>query len=172
MSIESLAFGDWIQIFVVVVTALIAGFTFLTARSVNQTSRAALFENLIKEYRSSEMSFALQTLGNWRQSEDLSELSPNDVLDISAGDETYIRSMDAARRQVYWFFRSAFLLWKRGNIDRSTMKFLSSTNGYQLFLDVAVPLSKLKHSTLKGVEPVDLRFSWADEFQREFPPIS
>ncbi|MBN2688417.1 MAG: hypothetical protein JXR85_09625, partial [Deltaproteobacteria bacterium] len=60
------------------------------------------------------------------------------------------KDVQNARRQVKYYFFSAYDLYKRGFISPETMKIICDREGMDLLFDVVEPLEKLLHSGIQS----------------------
>ena len=128
------------------------------------TARGQVLSQFIGEYASAEMRETLREMAA------LLADHPRDFIEhvrtISTADGTAFQRVDNARRKLHWYIKSAYILLDTGVWDwRVFEAAIVSTNGYRLWLAVALPLTRELPDLLDLPEELD----WADHLVRRFP---
>ena len=163
------AFKDWAP----GIAALGAFAAALAAwRGVAATKRAAdaqLAKAFLDQYASQEWAMRIRTLARF------AEGYPDGVIEFSRGrDRQSVQGPtvdagspeDHARREVHWFYRNAWHLYRQGLLSKKAMRVITQTNAYEVFHDIAAPLSYNADHLLHKEE----RWKWLHELRRKFPP--
>lgn len=77
------------------------------------------------------------------------------------------RQLDQARRRVHWLYRNAWHLYAGGLMNERAMLILTETHAYDVFHDIAKPLSRAMDDHHHTKE----RYGWYDRLFDEFRPL-
>jgi len=112
--------------------------SFLSAWSTRRTSEGTLFAIHYKEYGSPEMLRSLRVLRMWKFDQG-DEFGPKWKKLLDAGNPKG-QEVDAARRQVKFYFMEALRLYQAGYASRKFLQELASVDGINILYDIVEPL--------------------------------
>lgn len=162
-------FKDW----VLVIGALGAFGAALAAwRGVAATRRSAdaqLAKAFLDQYASPEWATHIRTLRQFASDNNV------DAIDFMHEGDRQVQmglavnegsAEDNSRRVVHWFYRNAWHLYCESLLSKKAMRVIVQTNAYEVFHDIAAPLSYNVDHMLHKKE----RWKWLHELQRKYPP--
>jgi len=110
----------------------------LSARATRHATEAQLFSVHYAEYGTPEMLRSLRVLRSWKSEQGYEfELKWKKALD--AGDQR-AHDVDAARRQVKFYFMKILRLYESGYVSRRFLKELAAVDGINILYDIVEPL--------------------------------
>jgi len=175
---------DWLSKFAGISTAGIGVFTLAiaiftafaayaamrAAKTAEKTASAGLAKDILQQYASDRMHSSLIMLRDYLDKYGHEHAVEHFAAPPSAGYFTASKwkreEIDESRREVHWFYKTYFTLYKNKLIQRKVFEVASQTNGYKLFHEVVIPMSK----TIQPESEQEPDFSWAQRMKREFPP--
>ena len=138
-----------------IVSIFSLGVSAFAARNSKRAADAAILHGFLTQYASPEMHEALQKLRDFKDEEGpllkylqrLHEARPDslDQHDVATA-ELYVKQHEPgevgkARRRVHFHYKRAWRLWRGGYMPKRALQVILESNGADLLLEVARPLS-------------------------------
>jgi hypothetical protein len=135
------------------------------AAVANQAAaRGQVLAQFIGEYASAEMRETLREIALLLREHPTEFLSHYRA--CYTVDEAQFQRLENARRKLHWYIKSAFILVDIGVWNWKVLETaIVNTNGYRLWLTVALPLTRELPELLDLPEDLE----WADRLARRFP---
>ncbi len=129
------------------------------AIATRKSSQGQILLRLLDDYRSKEMSANLKLLSEYRKQH-------ADVIELAVKVRAMRGAVDDARRSVYWYYKNAWTLYASKMINKYVLGAIASTNGYELFMEVCVPIA----AELDTGEDWEQYSDWIEQFRELFLP--
>lgn len=187
---------DIVPLVSIVIATCAAFFAFLSAKNTKDAANANLASNLLNEYSSDEMSSSIRLIIDYFNNQYLKDqeqaflqfkikklatpptigdsISPRiktiveqiGLADHKALSEAVFGELDKARRKIHWHYKSVYKLYEKNLIDRKVLKVVTDTNGYEVFCNIVIRMSRDIHPG----KDAEQHFQWFDEMKKGFPP--
>ncbi len=155
----------WVAAAAAIATVSAAVAAWRAVAATHKAVDAQLAKSFLDEYASRKMSHAIRVLRDHadKHAHGKFEARFDAAVDyeFKEGDE-----IDSARRMVYWFFRNAWHLYSAGLMSKSAMGVVTTSNAYDIFYNVAYPLSAQLDHNYDHAE----WFAWVKQMRQQFPP--